>query len=79
MIITDHAIKEMEQSSITEGEVKNCILNGKRIIKQLVKNEMRYGNQLELKDKKIIVIYTYNNNNEERIITTYPVRRKKQW
>ncbi len=78
MIISDHALQEMEHSAITEEEVEQCLQYGELIIKQQVKDELRYGKELECKDRKIIVIYTYRDN-EERVITTYVVRRKKQW
>ena len=78
MFIPDHARGEMEQSGISEEEVRTCLEYGESIIKQLVKGEMRYGKEMAFKDKKIIVIYTYRDN-EERVVTVYPVRRKKQW
>ncbi len=78
MNISEHARRAMEESGISEGEVLECLKNGKRVIKQAVKGEMRYGSEIDLKEKKIIVIYTLFNN-EERIITTYPIRRKREW
>ncbi|MEK6867835.1 MAG: DUF4258 domain-containing protein, partial [Nanoarchaeota archaeon] len=59
MIISDHAKEEMEASGITEEEVKACLENGELEIKQIVDGETRYGNKIMLKDKTIIVIYTY--------------------
>ncbi|MEK6921692.1 MAG: DUF4258 domain-containing protein [Nanoarchaeota archaeon] len=78
MIISDHAKEEMEASGITEEEVKACLENGELEIKQIVDGETRYGNKIMLKDKTIIVIYTYRGE-EKRIITAYPVWRKKKW
>ena len=78
MILSDHAKTEMEHSNISEKEIRQCLEYGKVIIKQLVKNEMRYGKEIDLKDRTIVIIYTYFND-EEKIITTYPIRRKKQW
>lgn len=68
----------MEQSGISEEEVSICLRQGTLIIKQLVKREMRYGKQIDLKWKRIIVIYALQNQ-EEKVITVYPVRRKKEW
>ena len=78
MIISDHAKEEMEASGITEEEVKACLENGELEIKQIVDGETRYGNKIMLKDKTIIVIYTYRGE-EKRIVTAYPVWRKKKW
>jgi len=66
----------MDYYDITENEVLACLRHGKLIIKQVVKGEIRYGKDLELKDKKIIVIYTLRKG-VERVITTYPIKRKK--
>ncbi len=76
IIFGDHAIDEMNQSEISEEEVENCIEFGELVIKQTVKGEMRYGKQISFKNKTIIVIYTYEND-EEKIVTVYPIRRKK--
>ena len=74
--ISDHAEKEMRSSGITEDEVKACLEYGTLEIKQFVKGELRYGKKLELKDKKIMVIYT-KIEGKIRVITTYHIRRKK--
>lgn len=66
----------MQNSDISEDEVIACLEHGELIIKQIVKNEMRYGKQIDFKNKTIVVIYTYEKD-EEKIITTYPIRRKK--
>lgn len=76
MIISDHAHEEMIQAGITEDEVKQCLEHGELEIKQVVYGEVRYGKKIVFKDKTIIVIYTIRNN-EERVITAYPIRRKK--
>ncbi len=76
MIISNRAKEEMRASGITAEEISACLEHGTPEIKQVVKGEMRYGNKLELKDKTIIVIYTYQNE-KRRVITCYPIRRKK--
>ncbi|MEK6834785.1 MAG: DUF4258 domain-containing protein [Nanoarchaeota archaeon] len=74
--ISDHARDEMESSNIIEDEVKACLEYGNLEIKQSVKNELRYGKKIQLKDKTIIVIYT-KVKDKIRVITAYPIRRKK--
>lgn len=76
MIISDHARDEMAKEGITEQNVRGCLEHGELEIKQIVQGETRYGKQLELKDKTMMIIYTIRNN-EERIITAYTIRRKK--
>ena len=78
MIISEHACKEMEHSDISEEEVRQCLEHGEKVIKQLVKGELRFGKELEFKERKIMVIYT-RQQDEVRVITAYPIRRKKQW
>lgn len=78
MIISEHALEEMEESEVTEEEVKACLEHGELEIKQVVDGEMRYGNKLALKDKTIMVIYTHRDD-EQRVITCYPIWRKRQW
>lgn len=78
MILSEHALKAMKDSGITEEEVKTCIINGELEIKQIVKGEVRYGKRMDYKDKTIIVIYLHKKD-EEYVITTYPVRRKRTW
>jgi len=74
--LSDHARDEMESSDISEDEVKICLEHGTLEIKQFVKNELRYGRKIEFKDKTIMVIYT-KAEDKIRIITAYPIRRKK--
>lgn len=74
--IPEHARKEMEDDDITEEEVRWCLGQGEKEIKELVNGEMRYGKRLELKDKTIMVIYTYRGE-ITRVITCYTIRRKK--
>lgn len=76
--ISEHARNEMEDDGITEDEVKACLEHGELEIKQIVNGEMRYGKKLALKDKTIMVIYTYRKD-IQRVITCYTIRRKKQW
>lgn len=78
MILTEHARKEMEHSDISEEEVRQCLSYGELVIKQVVKGELRYGKELDLKERKIVVIYIMEGE-EERVITTYPIRRKREW
>jgi len=74
--IPDHAKDEMESSDISEDEVKTCLEHGSLEIKQFIKGELRYGKKLEFKDKIIMVIYT-KRGDKNRVITVYPIRRKK--
>lgn len=76
MIISLHAREEMEKSGITEEEVSLCLEHGEKVIKQIVKGEVRYGNEMSFKEKTIIIIYTEREEGK-RVITVYPVRRKK--
>ncbi len=73
---SDHAREAMADDEISEEEVEVCLKHGELEIKQLVNGEMRYGKQIELKDKVIMVIYTIRDN-IDRIITVYTIRRKK--
>jgi len=66
----------MDSGNITEDEIKACLEHGTLEIKQFVKNELSYGKKLQFKDKTIIVIYT-NVKDKIRVITAYPIRRKK--
>ena len=74
--VSEHAKKSMLDDTITEDEVKKCLQNGELEVRQVVNGEMRYGKKLELKDKTIMVIYTYGKN-IKRIITCYIIWRKK--
>ena len=76
--ISEHAEKAMSDDGITEDEVRNCLEHGELEIKQFVKDEIRYGQKLELKEKTILVIYTLRGK-IQRVITCYIIRRKKQW
>jgi len=76
MIVSEHARQQMLQSGIDESDVRACLEHGELVIKQVVKGEMRYGKQPDLKDKRIIVIYT-RYDGDARIITTYSVKRKR--
>ena len=78
MILSDHAQEEMVHSNISEEEVQQCLAYGELIAKQYIKGETRYLKQIAFKERTIIVIYTYEDQ-EERVITTYPIKRKKQW
>ena len=66
----------MESSDISENEVRVCLEHGTLEIKQFVKGELRYGKKFEFKDKTIMVIYV-KRENKDRIVTVYPIRRKK--
>lgn len=76
--ISDHAKEAMEDDGISEDEIRQCIGHGKLEINQFVDGEKRYGNQLDLKDKKIMVIYTIRNK-RHRVITAYTIQRKHSW
>ena len=73
---SDHAQKAMQDDNISEGEVEACLKHGELEIKQIINGEMRYGKQVELKNKVIMVIYTIKDG-IDRIITAYIIRRKK--
>ena len=74
--ISVHARVAMSEDGISEEEINMCLERGELEIKQLVQEEMRYGKQLEFKDKTIMVIYTYRKEGS-RVITAYLIRRKK--
>ena len=76
MIVSEHAREEMFASGIDETEVKACLEYGEIVIKRIVKGEMRYGKQLKLKNKIIIVIYA-RRENEARVVTVYTIKRKR--
>jgi len=76
MILSEHARQQMLQSGIDESDVRACLEHGELVIKQVVKGEMRYGKQIELKNKNIIVIYT-RRENEARVVTVYTIKRKR--
>ena len=76
MITTEHARAAMEEHGISEEEIKACIDHGELIIKQFIKGEQRYGKEIWLKNIKLVVIFTYEKE-DIKIITCYPVRRKK--
>ncbi|MDI6826324.1 MAG: DUF4258 domain-containing protein [Candidatus Aenigmarchaeota archaeon] len=76
MIISPHARDRMKKKGITEEEIKTCLIDGKLTIQQMVKGEIRYGKIVELKDKKLVVIYTIDKNGEDRIITCYPIKKR---
>lgn len=78
MILSKHAIEEMQNDCISEQEVEQCLQHGEHEITQIVDGEKRYGKKLQLNDKTIMVIYTIQNN-EDKIITTYIIKRKKDW
>ena len=77
--ISPHAEEEMKKSGINKEEIEQCIGEGKLITKQIVKGKMRYGKRLDLKDRKIVVIYAIDKRGNEKVITCYPIRRKKWW
>lgn len=73
-----HARKEMVHSEVTERDVERCSKDGRLVAKQIVKGEVRYAKQLETKERKIVVVYAFENG-EVKVITCYPIRRKKWW
>lgn len=76
MIISDHAWDEMEQAGISEDDVAQCLNHDELHRRIIVKGESRYAKRCVFKDKTIEVIYTLRGD-EARIITTYPIKRKK--
>lgn len=76
MELSDHALQRMQRDGTTEGEVSQCLKEGKPVAKQSVRGEMRYSKEVELKFKKIIVVYCIAKPGAERVITVYPVRKK---
>jgi hypothetical protein len=76
MILSDHARDEMRQAGITEEEVAQCLEHGELHRHIIVKGESRYAKRHAFKDKTIEVIYTLRND-ALRVITAYPIRRKK--
>jgi len=75
---SSHAEGAMESDGISEEEVRHCLENGELEIRQVVGGETRYGKQLELKDKKIMVIYSLLRD-VQRVITAYTIQRKRTW
>ncbi len=76
MIISVNARDEMQQAGITEDEVIQCLEHGELHRHIIVKGESRYAKRCVFEDKTIEVIYTLRGD-EARIITAYPIRRKK--
>lgn len=76
MIISPHARNKMNRLNIPKEDIEKCFKDGKPVIKQIIKGEMRYGKVIDLKDRKLVIIYTYEKSGETRIITTYYMRRK---
>ena len=76
IVLSPHARSAMEEHSITEDAIRTALEHGECCIKMQVGKELRYGNKLELKDKTIVVIYTHQEE-ATRIITCYPLRRRK--
>ncbi len=73
---SQHAEEEMLKDGISKEEAEACLEHGELVIKQVVKGELRYGKQLQLENKEIVVIYTLRKE-ETRVVTCYTVRRKK--
>jgi len=78
IVFAPHAIREMLRREISREEALQCLNYGRLIIRQIVNGETRYGKRIELKDKTIIVIYLYKDSTT-KIITCYPIRRKRKW
>lgn len=66
----------MQDCGVDEEQLRYCLREGKLVAKQVVRGEMRYSKEVELKFMKIIVVYCINKDGEERIITCYPIRKK---
>ena len=76
--VSPHARLKMAAKGISEEEIKDCIREGTLIAKQVVDSESRYAKCLELKDKKIVVVYVFRKG-ITRVITCYPIHKKKTW
>jgi uncharacterized DUF497 family protein len=76
MIISEHAEEKMKKKNITKEEIERCLIDGETIFRKIIKGEIRYVKKIELKYKKLFVIYTIRND-EERIITCYTIRKKR--
>lgn len=73
---SSHAEEEMLNGGISKEEAEACLEHGDLVIKQAVNGEMRYGKQLQLTDKQIVVICCFRKE-ETRVITCYAIKRKK--
>lgn len=58
------------------AEIRKCLIDGRFIVHRMIKGEMRYGKLVELKNRKIVVIYVIDKSDEEKIITCYPMKKK---
>jgi len=76
--VSPHAKQKMAAKGISEQEIKDCIGERTLIAKQVVDSEIRYAKCLALKDKKIVVVYVFRKG-ITRVITCYPIHRKKTW
>jgi len=78
VVFSPHAIREMLRRKISLEEALHCLNHGELIIRQNVKGETRYGKRIELRDKTILVIYVHENTTT-KVITCYPIKRKRKW
>lgn len=76
MILSDHAKEKMLALGITADEITTCIDYGVIEIKNIVNGEVRYSKRLDIKNKSIMVVFTYRES-ETRVITCYKLKRKK--
>lgn len=66
----------MLEDGIADEEVKLCLECGEQKTQGFNKGEPRYIRILTVKDRKIVVVYTFKNK-EPRVITVYAMRSKK--
>jgi len=76
MIISDHAKDRMSRKGISEEEVKKCAYEGILRTKTVINGEIRHVNVLQMKDKTIVTVQTFESL-ERKIITVYLLMRKR--
>lgn len=72
-----HAKERMLKKGISEEEIMQCLNFGVLKATNCIEGEIRHYKRLDMKDKAVVVIYTFKNN-ESRIITAYPIVKKWQ-
>jgi len=76
MIISEHALGRMSSKGISEEEVKKCVYEGVLKTRNVVNGEMRQVTELQMKDKTLVTIHTFDGL-ERRVITVYLLARKR--
>ncbi|MCX6709122.1 MAG: DUF4258 domain-containing protein [Candidatus Woesearchaeota archaeon] len=75
MILSVHAKERMLSKNISEDEVLQCLDFGVLKATNCVEGEIRHYKRLDLKEKSVVVIYTFEND-ELRVITVYAIINK---